>query len=179
MATSVYQQFVKVLTERWRGDLPKVTRVRETFAPAMPKSSTFYAGRNNRLGRHLFLNFQHHSKSWHVGEFTVNVILSSNLGAPAKWLTLDNELGTNSEGSHRLGMLLYGKDKWWCLRDTDNQHGIAWRPTSYADPALVIHEAVVDVTRDVRQFLDRITEAAEQGDEADEGTSLDKVDTSG
>jgi hypothetical protein len=151
MAKSVFREFVKRLRKDWKSRFPTVQPVAEAYAWAMPKASTFYIGLATQYGKHLFLNIQHYSKPWGVGDLTVNVIFSSCLGEPKRWIGRDLE--PDPEGSHRLGILLYGKDKWWCLAPNQNTYGMAWRPTSYDDPEHVLTSAVEDVSTDVAKFF--------------------------
>ena len=62
------------------------------------------------------------------------------------------------EGSHRIGRLVGGKDKWWHLnRYRRPPIGIeAWRPSSYDDYDTVLREAVADVNRDVGAVLRKL-----------------------
>jgi hypothetical protein len=76
------------------------------------------------------------------------------------------------EGSHRLGKLVHGRDKWWLLAPYQEPTRptppdlrrpalhkpppwIEWVPSSYAERVLVVAEAVDDVTVDVQRFLPR------------------------
>jgi hypothetical protein len=154
MAKSLFRELVKRLRKDWESRFPWVRPVDEAYSPAMPKASTFYAGAANKFGKHIFLNIQHNSKPWAVGDLTVNVIFSSRLGEPVPWIGRDLE--PDPEGSHRLGILLHGKDKWWSLAPNGNTYGITWRPVSYHDPELVLGSAVEDVSVDVARFFSMI-----------------------
>jgi hypothetical protein len=122
---------------------------------AMPKSSTFYGGQAGRRAKHLFLHFQHSSKPWSRGSFTVNVILSAALGPPSRWYhpAPSEAFLSGSDGSYRLGQLLYKRDKWWCLAPTDALHGLTWKPSCFVDQGVVFQEAIVDVSQDVEALL--------------------------
>ena len=158
MAKSIFQDFVKTLGKDWKARFPWIRPAPVAYNPAMPKASTFYVGTSNRFNRHLFLNIQYSSKPWAVGEFTVNALFSSQMGAPSRWTATDLE--PDPEGWHRLGMLLQRKDKWWCLRPTGGHYGVTWRPVSYGDPKEVVREAVEDVSHDVAQFFEKIEQRA-------------------
>jgi len=152
----VFPRFVKQVHRVWSAKWPGVDRVPEAFSPSMPKASTLYVGSRNRLSKHVFVNFQHNSKPWGVGEFTVNIVLSDRLGPPSRQVAFGEDLQRGSDGVYRLGSIVHGRDKWWCLLATDNLHGITWRATSYADQSQVFQEALADVTSDVEGFLKRI-----------------------
>src|SRR5689334_4071716 len=79
---SVFRNFIAALQAHWRSVLPNARPVEQSFGPTMPKASTFYAGFARPLGMHVFLRFQHSSKAWLVGSFTINIILSKREGAP-------------------------------------------------------------------------------------------------
>ena len=158
MAKSVFQEFVKAVRTDWKTRFPWIQPVPIAYNPAMPKASTFYVGAGYRFARHLFLNIQYSSKSWAVGDFTVNVLFSSEMGAPTRWIGMSLE--PDPEGSHRIGSLLYRADKWWCLRPTGGHYPKVWRPVSYADSKAVIGEAVEDLSRDVSQLFEQINQRA-------------------
>ena len=86
----------------------------------MPKASTFYAGLVERGDTHAFFYFQHSSKSWEVGQFTINVILSRKMGTPSTWrIRFPEELEALAEGFYRIGLINGDHDKWWRLKDDD------------------------------------------------------------
>jgi hypothetical protein len=126
----------------------------------MPKASTFYAGFAPRLEMHVFVNFQHASKAWQVGRFTINIVLSRREGAPTIWggpFEPDDSV-SYTEGSFRIsGILGRHSDKWWHLKQ-DNPPIIAeaWRPTTYDEFETVLAQAVADVTRDVTEALAKL-----------------------
>ena len=148
---------MRTLLKDWRSRFPWIEPVAATYRPEMPKASTVYCGALNKFNLHLFLEFQHNAKPWAVGDFTVNVVFSRQMGAPSRWIGRDLE--EDPEGSHRLGTLLFRKDKWWALRPNDNRYGIVWRPVSYAS-ANVVEQAVEDVSKDVEQFFEKINQRA-------------------
>jgi hypothetical protein len=158
MARSLFREFVKRLEKDWRSRAPSIRRVDAAYCPAMPKASTFYAGTANRYGKHLFLSIQHNSKPWAVGDLTINVIFSSRLGEPVRWVGIDLE--PDPEGSHRLGILIYGKDKWWSLAPNGNTYGMTWRPSSYDDAEHVLNSAVDDVAADIATLFKLIEHGA-------------------
>ena len=153
-----FATFVRQVEREWRVGLPTLRKIEQSYGPSLRKSSTFYAGSSNRLGKHLFIAFQHNSMPWAVGEFTVNVIVSNRLGAPSL-LGPGLDLAGGAEGNYRLGQELHGKDKWWCLLPTDNVHGLVWKARSYEDQAAVFQAALADVTADVRAFLSKLDAA--------------------
>ena len=155
-AKYTFPKFVDELAAVW-GRQWSIMRLETAHGPAMPKASTFYAGSKNSLGKHIFLKLQHNPKSWKAGSFTVDVIVSERHGMPAVWrLPKHDDFERGVAGSYRLGSLLHGKDKWWCLRPIEWEFSLSWRPSSYEDPALVRREAIADVTNDVEQLLQRI-----------------------
>jgi hypothetical protein len=148
---SLFRALVTRVRTDWTSRYPWVRPVGATYVPAMPKASTFYVGAANRFARHLFLHFQHNSKPWAVGDVTINAIFSSRFGAPERWLGVDLE--PDPEGSHRLGTIVHGNDKWWSLAPNDNRYGIVWRPSSYDDMRQVLSEAVDDISADVAKLF--------------------------
>lgn len=60
------------------------------------------------------------------------------------------------EGSYRIGNLLGGKDKWWCLNRTYPIGIEAWKPTSYDDSGTVLAQAVANVTDDFRRVFGKL-----------------------
>jgi Domain of unknown function (DUF4304) len=159
MATrSVYRDFISAIKKHWRSESPSICPIKESFGPIMPKASTFHAGMSKPSGMHVFFNFQHSSKSWEVGQFTINVILSRGEGPPEGSFGPFPPEGSDPfrEGSYRIGLLVGQKDKWWHLKDDPAPILTqAWRPSSYDDQPTVISEAVVSVDREIRAVLRR------------------------
>ena len=158
---SVFRDFISTLRKYWRTELPEVRPVEESFGPMMPKASTFYAGIAPPLGMHVFVNFQHSSKAWEVGRFTVNVVLSQHQGAPESWggPFVPDDGASFTEGIYRIsGLLGCHKDKWWHLNQDSSPPIVteAWRPASYVDYEVVLSETAIDVTRDVREALTKL-----------------------
>lgn len=154
--SSLYREFIATLRVHWREAMPGIHAVVVSPGPSMPKASTFYAGMTQESGMYVFINFQHSTKAWEVGQFTVNFILSRHADAPPRtgphFAPRSGEPFT--EGSYRIGWLVGDKDKWWHLRnDAPSLVTKPWRATKYDDPATVFAEAVADVTRDVRAAL--------------------------
>lgn len=111
----------------------------------MPKASTLYAGFSARHDLYVFINFQHSSKAWEVGRFTINLILSKHEREPETWGgPFAPEDGKSfAEGSYRIsGVLGQHPEKWWHLKK-DRRPIItqAWRPTSYDDNAVVLNDS--------------------------------------
>jgi Domain of unknown function (DUF4304) len=162
---SVFRDFIAALKKEWRSDFPAIRQIKEPLGPLMPKASTFYAGVARRTGWHIFLNFQHSSKAWQAGQFTVNVVFSRQEGAPEHPGTNFLKPGSASfeDGAYRIGPLLGRKDKWWHLKDDDALEVTeAWRPSSYDQYGNVISEAIKDVSRDEQAVLRKlgVTETA-------------------
>lgn len=159
---SAFRDFLKSLRTRWKSELSCVKPLEDSFGTMMPKASTFYAGLSSSLRMHVFISFQHSSKAWQVGQFTVNIILSNRLGLPMEHggpFAPDDGVSF-VEGSYRIGSLLGRKDKWWHLSDNEPSMVIeAWRALSYSSRDTVIAEAIADVTRDVRAVLSRLSVA--------------------
>ena len=158
MAKSIFQEFVKAVAKDWEHRFPWIQRVSVAYHPAMPKANTFYVGKANRFNRHVFLNFQHSSKAWSVGAFTVNVAISSQMGAPTKWMA--TSLEPDPDGFHRLGSLVYDDDKWWRLRPGEGYFPRVWRPVSYEDSKVVVDEAVKDLSHDVSLLFEKLNQRA-------------------
>jgi len=145
-----FQALVKGLRTEWRVRFPWMTPVVTGYGPALPKASTLYAGNQNRFGRHVLVNMQHSPKSWAIGDSTVNLVFSTTLGPPSRW-GLDFELGEEPEGFYRLGTIVHGRDKWWCLRPSESIYEMVWRPTSYDRSDQVVREAIDDISADMER----------------------------
>jgi len=133
-------------------DYPSIRQVEEA-RNGLPKASTYYAGMSRYSGQHVYFNFQHSCKAWEVGSFTINVVLSLVKDSP-QMKHPDQPASHFGDGYHRIGHLIGTKDKWWHLKqDQDDilspKFIESWRPSSYENEDLVIDEAVSDVTRDV------------------------------
>jgi hypothetical protein len=88
----------------------------------MPKASTFYAGQETLVGRHVFVWIQASVKR--PGEFTVNIVLSDTHNTPDPSIPLNRSAFNEREvGFYRLGELVGGKDKWWSIAP---EKGFAW-----------------------------------------------------
>jgi hypothetical protein len=155
MPKGLFPRFVRALGTAWETSLPRLTRVSQSYGPSLPKASTFYAGCEVADGKHVFVNLQHNAKSWKTGQFTANLVLSNVLGAPASWrLGHRAEFDRRLEGSYRVGSLVHGKDKWWCLTPTEpSRLVLAWQPSSYQDEDVVFREAIEDVSADIGVLL--------------------------
>jgi hypothetical protein len=162
---SVFRDFIAALRRHWRSELPSVSPLQTAIGCSLsgngmgvPKASTFYAGVSRSLGLHVFVYFQHSPKSWSVGEFAANIILSKIIDAPEVWFRWEpDDGGPLTEGCYRVGPLLGKGDKWWCLRQTFPTHPEQhWIAASYDNSTQVIADAVVDVTSDVRAVLERL-----------------------
>jgi hypothetical protein len=164
-----FRDFIKTLKAHWAERLAAVQALKLGNGPYLPKAHSFYAGQA-ASGLHVFLFFQHNSKSWKVGQFTVNVILLEGAEAPAAAIPhpLVPPGGIpDAPGYYRIGTLLSRKDKWWHLHE-DNASRLteSWFATSYADAAVVLSEAVLNVTDDVKQLLSLLGVRGNGGSEA-------------
>lgn len=155
MASGLYPRFIRRLTTVWRARHPGLRPVESALAPGLSKSSTFYAGAANRHARHLFINLQHNPKAWKAGQFTVNAVFSPVPGAPARWHT-GTPLEDGPEGMYRVGTIVHGYDKWWCLQLPEKPHRHHWVAASYDDEELVFLEAIEDVSRDLEALFAKI-----------------------
>jgi hypothetical protein len=165
---SAFRDFIAVLRKHWRTDCPFILQP-EAGCGSLPKASTFYAGIARPDQMHVYLYFQHSSKSWEVGQFTINVVFSKDEKPPSLshlcWTFEDCK--TLGEGYVRIGRLVGSRDKWWHLKhDKSSVITEAWRPSSYASQDIVLQEAAEDVTRDVLSALRKLGVS-----EADVGTS--------
>ena len=87
MPKGLFPRFIAALRNDWAHSLPTVARVDKALGPVMPKASTFVVlGHRHVSGvvPYLFLRFQHHSKAWAAGQFTINAITSARYGAPTR-----------------------------------------------------------------------------------------------
>ncbi len=143
---SIFRDFIATLRKRWKQEMPSVRLISETLGQ-LPKASTFYAGARAGLGQHVYFYFQHSSKAWQVGQFTINVVLASDPANPRMALADRSDF---RDGYYRIGFLVGEKDKWWHLKaDDDPIITQAWRPSQYGNLEAVLSEAVDDVTQDV------------------------------
>jgi hypothetical protein len=149
----VFPRFVNHLADMWRTTLPGVIRLEVPMGPLMPKASTFYAGTGNPFEVHVFLNLQQNSKSWNIGQFTLNVLLSEGFGPPKQRLSQTAEFQNGREGTYRAGSVLYAYDKWWCLLPADEDRRRRWRPTIFDDEAVVFREVTADLTADAMKLF--------------------------
>jgi hypothetical protein len=152
---SVFRDFISALQKQWRTRYPFIRPLTEARG-SMPMASTFYAGVAPDSGLHIFFYFQHSTKAWQVGQFTINLVLAKDEHRPRHWGFAEKAAdgGPFGEGPQRIGFLIEKKDKWWHLKDDDPPIVTrAWRPSNYADPKVVIEEAVKDVSRDVLTVL--------------------------
>ena len=150
---SLFREFIASLRKRWKAEHPSIRPLAEARG-RLPKASTFYAGVINGSDKHVYLNFQHSSKSWEVGRFTINIVLSSDELNPDLYFQGEWTGSDFKDGSYRIGHLIGEKDKWWHLKqDDDSVLTEAWRPTSYEKSASVISEAIDNVTSDVLRTL--------------------------
>jgi len=162
---SIYQRFVRAVWARLKQDHPFVTRLDRPLCVAIPRSSSFYAGRSPMNGKHFLFDFQHSPKPWQGGQFTINVHISTELEATDNFSAFSGYEDA-TDGYYRLASACLGFDKWWCLKDRDRSFDDEmrrtlpnfdpaiddeeffrqnWRPSSYEDPELVIREALEDV----------------------------------
>lgn len=163
---SVFREFMAALKKHWKEEVPSIRQVSNTLGQ-LPKASTFYAGASRRSGQHVYLYFQHSSKAWQVGQFTINVVLATDASTPT--MAIGDRSGENfRDGYYRIGHLVGEKDKWWHLKaDDDPILTQAWRPSSYDDVQLVLSEAVDDVTRNVLSTLELVGVPTTRGRKAE------------
>lgn len=85
---SIFREFIAALRRDWKKKVPLIRPLNEGRGN-LPKASTFYAGCIKRSGQHVYLYFQHSSKAWQVGRFTINIVLSANENNPQNilWVT--------------------------------------------------------------------------------------------
>jgi hypothetical protein len=184
MARGLFPRFVRAIRSAWRTSLPEIEDVHQTFSPLMPKASTFHVALSDvapGVAPYLFLVFQHHSKPWAAGRFTINLAAAATFGAPGRDNRKPSLFQRGEEGFYRIGGVLRRKDTWWSLApeklddngpltprpvrlrlstgETDVQMTsstlafIVWRPSSYSDEATVFSEAIDDVTAAVRAAI--------------------------
>ena len=179
----LFPRFIAALERSWAHALPNISPVNRAYSALMPKASTCLVQLDevaDGVAPYLFLRFQPHSKSWHVGEFTINVIASRQRGAPTRDVRKPSAFFRGEEGYFRIGGLVHGRDKWWALAPKQEQlHGlvprfvrvvsstgdatmrqterpsaiVTWRPSTYANEEAVFAETIADVTADVHAVL--------------------------
>jgi hypothetical protein len=151
---SVFARFVAALRRAWLTRFPYI-RPAPASAPGLPKSSTFLVGPIPGLTRQLLINIQQSSKAWEVGQLTCNLVIAETPESPPQALRWQDDWAARQEGRYRIGGVLYGKDKWWHL--TDSQPSplvISWTRGSFEDQEQVIREALEDLSGDVSRVLD-------------------------
>jgi hypothetical protein len=149
---SIFREFMASLRKRWEKEHPSLRPLTEKRGH-LAKAGTFYAGVIPDSGAHVFVNFDHSTKSWEVGRFTINIVLASDEHNPMMYPFAQSG-PRQGEGYYRIGFLVGKKDKWWHLKqDDDPILTQAWRPSSYENVDVVIAEAIDDVTRDVLSAL--------------------------
>jgi hypothetical protein len=159
---SMFRDFMKALRKAWKSLLPTVKPVDDSNCGAMPKSSSFYAGVAPPSGLHVFVKFDPSPKSWQVGQFKVAFILSKRLREPKLWAlpSAPDDPALFTEGCY---YLIHKKvRKHWCGKIWHLENNEAsvleapWFASSYADPDVVISEAIADVTQELQEALKRI-----------------------
>lgn len=159
--SSIFRDFLICLRDHWRTNLSSITPVKVSLGPTMGTTHTFYAGVARSSSLHTYLVFQHNSKAWKVGQFTINVVLVKHAEVPNVPLhQFSPETGLPSEeGSYRIGGLLSRRDKWWHLRDYDgklSRFADHWFAKKYDDSEKVLVDAVANVTSDVLAVLKKL-----------------------
>jgi hypothetical protein len=165
---SIFREFIAALRKRWKEQVQFIQPLTEARGH-LPKASTFYAGSIPRSSQHVFFYFQHSNKAWHVGRFTINVVLAADANNPR--MASGTRTGSDfSDGYYRIGFLVGKKDKWWHLKaDKVSILTEAWRPSSYDDSQVVLREAVSDVTQDVLLAMRLLGVAESHKPEAESG----------
>jgi hypothetical protein len=149
----IFPAFMRQLRKHWQLQLPALLAMSKALG-AMPRASTFYAGQEATTGRHVFLWVQSSVKR--PGEFTVNLALCEAIDVPAQIPRFKASFGDRLPGVYRVGELVHGSDKWWCLAQGPVSHGLRWQASSYRDQAVVFDEAIADVTADVTAALEKL-----------------------
>ena len=139
---------------RWAPVRPLAKAIGRFRAP-----NTFDAGTSNRFQRRVLIHLQAGSRPGEVGTFTVNLVVLRadgplsriNPGNPARF-------ADGVEGSYRLGLLLYGHDKWWSVRPgAAGPGGVqTWRPAEGTVGAQAVSAALEAVEVDIEEALRRI-----------------------
>jgi hypothetical protein len=141
----------------WADEWPSVQPIEAAIGHSLRKSNTFEARDRPTNAPRLYLWFQHSCYPWAVGDFTVNLVLADpGATEPSLRLGLPGDFAQLVHGSYRLGDLIYGLDKWWCLRNNDRPYPMTWRAQSYGDETDVFREALADVSRDLRIACARV-----------------------
>ena len=156
MSRHTVATFIKRLKRDWRVRFPWIEN-RALYA-VFAKSHTFYVGNANKYRQHLFIIFQHNDKPSKVGQITVNLVFSPTEGKPSRFRGRLPNLDEPPEGIYRLGSVLYGRDKWWCLVSAPRAMRVVlhWAASSYGDQEKVLAEAIEDISGDVAALFERI-----------------------
>src|SRR5262249_31356376 len=109
---SVFRDFIAALNKHWTAAFPSIRPLERPLGLLLPKASSYYSGVAKPHGLHVFLNFQHSSKSWQIGQFTINIILSQEQDPHEvrPELLTPEDLDSLREGLYRIGPFLGGKD---------------------------------------------------------------------
>ena len=155
----VFQLFIPVLWKHFKKTYPFISRFGKSFCVAIPKSSSFYLGVSPNYNKHVIINFQHSPKPWGVGEFTVNVHISTELSVTENWTASSENYEQFNDGYYRLASVTGHQDRWWCLRAADpiykprNVLRPYWEPSSYESQDVVFNEAIEDISRFLEDTL--------------------------
>ncbi len=152
----IFTKFVPAFWKEAKSKYPFIQKMDKSFAPAYPKSSSFYLGISPSFGKHVILNFQHSNKPWSVGLFTINVHISEKFEITSQFNLGQDEYKNFDDGTYRLPVAV-DEDKWWSLKKLDREviFGKQWNASSYDSDEIVIQEAVKDVCLFLEESLFR------------------------
>lgn len=157
---SRFEKLTKQLLRDLSSNYAFVRPLQSAMPPFLPKASSFYLGQSPKYGKHVFVNLQHSSKSWEIGAFTINVVLTAEYGAPRLRHQSKAEFSSFEEGYYRLGTSTGPKDVWWCLLPREGEkiwhssmHREFWVPSNFDDEATVLAECTASVRRFLEEHL--------------------------
>ena len=159
----MFVKFMSAIKKHFKQKYPFVRPMEQSFNASMPKSCTFYLGVSPKYQKHVILNFSHSPKPWSVGEFTVDVHISTEYKVTDNWDAPLNQYESFADGlfnipNEKVADSHIVKTKVWCLKPTSSVSGNYteyWRPTSYDNEESVINDVIVDVCAMLEQVLFR------------------------
>ena len=153
----VFPAFVRFLAKQWARRWTGAAPIASARGRWLRKSNTFDLGTTNPFDVQVLAHLQPSSKPWGGGDFTVDIVLTTPLESdPSLQSPSLAEFDRGALGSYRLGLLSYGRDKWWSLVQNDSPHMLEWKASSYGSREAVFSEAVEDLTKDIERVSERL-----------------------
>ena len=135
-----FQRFLRFAIPGLVEKHPFLSRLKESLGSDLPKVSSLNLGESPASGKNLVINFQHNSKPWAAGQFTINVNVSDGLVVAEDFSPELGSLYQFQSGYYRLGPDSGGKDRWWCLKEIIPDIELYEELTSEEDEDLLLEE---------------------------------------